>query len=137
MTLEQYIESVNAKYKLGNATEHTFRGLLEQLIESIVPEIRATNEPKRIKCGAPDYILTKKEIEIGYVEAKDIGDKDLAGIKKTGNKEQFDRYKSALPNIIFTDYLDFHLYIEGVFITKVAIAEIQNGTIVSLPNNFA
>lgn len=137
MTLEQYIESVNAKYKLGNATEHTFRGLLEQLIESIVPEIRATNEPKRIKCGAPDYILTKKEIEVGYIEAKDIGDKDLAGIKKTGNKEQFDRYKSALPNIIFTDYLDFHLYIEGVFITKVAIAEIQNGTIVSLPNNFA
>lgn len=137
MTLEQYIESVNAKYKLGNATEHTFRGLLEQLIESIVPEIRATNEPKRIKCGAPDYILTKKEIEVGYIEAKDIGDKDLAGIKKTGNKEQFERYKSALPNLIFTDYLDFHLYIEGVFITKVAIAEIQNGTIVSLPNNFA
>ena len=137
MTLEQYIESVNAKYKLGNATEHTFRGLLEQLIESIVPEITATNEPKRIKCGAPDYILTKKEIEVGYIEAKDIGDKDLAGIKKTGNKEQFDRYKSALPNIIFTDYLDFHLYIEGVFITKIAIAEIQNGTIVALPNNFA
>ena len=137
MTLEQYIESVNAKYKLGNATEHTFRGLLEQLIESIVPEIKATNEPKRIKCGAPDYILTKKEIEVGYIEAKDIGDKDLAGIKKTGNKEQFDRYKSALPNIIFTDYLDFHLYIEGVFITKVAIAEIQNGTIVAVPNNFA
>jgi predicted helicase len=137
MKLEQYIESVNAKYKLGNATEHTFRGLLEQLLESIVPEIRATNEPKRIKCGAPDYILTKKEIEVGYIEAKDIGDKDLAGIKKTGNKEQFDRYKSALPNILFTDYLDFHLYIEGVFITKVAIAEIQNGTIVSLPNNFA
>lgn len=137
MTLEQYIESINAKYKLGNATEHTFRGLLEQLIESIVPEIRATNEPKRIKCGAPDYILTKKEIEVGYIEAKDIGDKDLAGIKKTGNKEQFDRYKLALPNLIFTDYLDFHLYIEGIFITKVAIAEIQNGTIVALPNNFA
>ncbi len=143
MTLEQYIESVNAKYKLGNATEHTFRGLLEQLIESIVPEIRATNEPKRIKCGAPDYILTKKDIEIGYIEAKDIGDKDLSGVKKTGNKEQFDRYKSALPNILFTDYLDFHLYIEGVFITKIAIAALRQAQgdnkfeIVPLPENFA
>ncbi len=91
MTLDQYIQSINAKYQLGNATEHTFRGILEQLIESLVPDVRATNEPKRIKCGAPDYILTKKEIEVGYIEAKDIGDKDLAGTKKTGNKEQFDR----------------------------------------------
>ena len=52
------------------------------MIESLVPEISATNEPKRISCGAPDYILTKNEIEIGYIEAKDIGDKDLAGAKK-------------------------------------------------------
>lgn len=137
MNLEQYIENINRRYKLGNATEHTFRGDLQQLIESLIPEIRATNEPKRITCGAPDYILTKKDIEIGYIEAKDVGNKDLSGIKKTGNKEQFDRYKSALPNLIFTDYLDFHLYINGVFITKVSIAEIQNGTIVGLPHNFA
>ncbi|MBC7557576.1 MAG: hypothetical protein H7195_11515 [Chryseobacterium sp.] len=47
-----------------------------------MPHIKATNEPKRIKCGAPDYILTKKEIEVGYIEAKDIRDKDLAGNKK-------------------------------------------------------
>lgn len=137
MTLDQYIENINKRYILGNATEHTFRGDLQQLIESLVPEISATNEPKRISCGAPDYILTKKDIEIGYIEAKDIGDKDLAGTKKTGNKEQFDRYKLALPNIIFTDYLDFHLYLEGVFITKIAIAEIKEGAIVAIPGNFA
>ena len=137
MTLEQYIDNINAKYKLGNATEHTFRGLLEQLLESIVPEIRATNEPKRQQCGAPDYIITKKEIPVGFIEAKDIGDKDLSGIKKTGNKEQFDRYKNSLNNLIFTDYIDFHLYIDGIFVTKIAIAEIQNGTIVPLSGNFA
>jgi hypothetical protein len=59
--------------------------------------------------------LTKKEIPVGFIEAKDIGDKDLEGIKKTGNKEQFDRYKASLNNIIFTDYLDFHLYRDGHF----------------------
>jgi predicted helicase len=137
MTLDQYIDNINQRYKLGNATEHTFRGDLQTLIESIVPTVRATNEPKRQTCGAPDYILTKKEIPVCFIEAKDIGDKDLLGAKKTGNKEQFDRYKASLNNLIFTDYLDFHLYIDGIFVTKIAIAEIQNGTIVPLPNNFA
>jgi very-short-patch-repair endonuclease len=123
MNLEQYIDNVNQKFKAGNATEHTFRGILEQLIESIVPTIRATNEPKRQSCGAPDYILTKKDIPVGFIEAKDIGDKDLEGAKKTGNKEQFDRYKASLNNLIFTDYLDFHLYRDGQFVTKIAIGE--------------
>ena len=62
MTISQYIENIANRYKHGNATEHTYRGDLQQLIESIVPDVRATNEPKRQLCGAPDYILTKKEI---------------------------------------------------------------------------
>src|SRR5690606_38440405 len=136
MTIDQYLFSINNKYKQGNATEHTFRGNLEQLIEGLVPEIRATNEPKRQTCGAPDYILTKGDIPIGFIEAKDIGDKDLSGTKKTGNKEQFDRYKASLSNLIFTDYIDFHLYRDGEFITKIAIAEIRSGEIVPLPNNY-
>ena len=137
MNIEQYIDNINQRYQLGNATEHTFRGDLQQLIESLVPEIRATNEPKRQSCGAPDYILTKKDIPVGFIEAKDIGDKDLEGKKKSVNKEQFDRYKASLDNLIFTDYIDFHLYNDGVFITKIAIAEITEKGIVALPQNFA
>ena len=137
MNITNYLENITKRYKPGNATEHTYRGDLQQLLESLMPDIRTTNEPKRQSCGAPDYILTKKEIPVGFIEAKDIGDKDLEGAKKTGNKEQFDRYKASLNNLIFTDYLDFHLYIDGIYITKIAIAEIQNGTIVPLPNNFA
>lgn len=110
MTVEKYLGNINQHYLLGNATEHTFRGDLQQLIESLAVDIRATNEPKRQSCGAPDYILTRKAIPVGFIEAKDIGDKDLEGKKKSGNKEQFDRYKASLNNLIFTDYLDFHLY---------------------------
>ncbi len=134
MTLEQYIDSINKRYKLGNATEHTFRGDLQQLIESLVPEIRATNEPKRQSCGAPDYILTKKDIPIGFIEAKDIGNTDLEG--KKANKEQFDRYKASLDNLLFTDYLDFHLYHDGQFITRIAIGELTDKGIKPLPENF-
>jgi very-short-patch-repair endonuclease len=139
MTLEQYINNLNQRYQLGNATEHTFRGDLQQLLESVVPDIQATNEPKRQSCGAPDYILTKKEIPVGFIEAKDIGDKDLDGAKKTGNKEQFDRYKASLNNLIFTDYLNFHLYRDGEFVTKISIGVIStdNSKIVPLPENFA
>ncbi|MBZ0242648.1 MAG: DNA methyltransferase, partial [Bacteroidales bacterium] len=137
MTIDQYIENINRRYRLGNATEHTFRGDLQQLLESIAPAIRATNEPKRQSCGAPDYILTKKDIPVGFIEAKDIGDKDLDGTKKAGNKEQFDRYKASLNNLIFTDYINFHLYREGEFITKIAIGEITDKGIKPLPEHFA
>lgn len=136
MTIEQYISIINQRYKLGNATEHTFRGDLAHLIESLVPDVVATNEPKRQKCGAPDYILTKKDIPVGFIEAKDIGDKDLDGQKKTGNKEQFDRYKASLENLIFTDYINFHLYRNGEFITKISIGEISGNQIKSIPENF-
>lgn len=136
MTTAQYIDNLDQRYKLGNATEHTFRGDLQQLLESLIPEVRATNEPKRQSCGAPDYILTKNEVPVGFIEAKDIGDKDLDGTKKTGNKEQFDRYKASLNNLIFTDYVSFHLYREGEFVTKIAIAEIVEGSIKPLPENF-
>lgn len=137
MTLEQYIDNINKRFKLGNATEHTFRGDLQQLLESLVPTIRATNEPKRQSCGAPDYIITLKDIPVGFIEAKDIGDKDLEGAKKTGNKEQFDRYKASLNNILFTDYLDFHLYRDGQFIMKISIGEITPKGIKPLTENFA
>lgn len=148
MTIDQYISNLNLRFTLGNATEHTFRGDLQQFLETLVPTVQVTNEPKRQSCGAPDYILTKAEIPVGFIEAKDIGDADLDGAKKTGNKEQFDRYKASLNNLIFTDYINFHLYRDGVFITKIAIAEIQftssggvaegrGGKIVPLPENFA
>lgn len=137
MTIEQYIITLNQRYKLGNATEHTFRGDLQTLIETLIPNVRVTNEPKRQSCGAPDYILTKKDIPVGYIEAKDIGDNDLSGAKKTGNKEQFDRYKASLENLIFTDYLDFYLYRNGEFVTKIAIAEVVNRQVKPVTQNFS
>jgi predicted helicase len=135
MNISDYLNQVKQKFNSGNATEHSYRGLLEQLVESLVPNIKATNEPKRRACGAPDYILTKKDIPVGFIEAKDIGDLDLEGKKK--NKEQFDRYRNSLSNLVFTDYLDFHLYQDGQFITKIAIAKITDNRIEELPENFS
>jgi hypothetical protein len=132
MTIQQYLDKINTLYKTGNAREHSYRGDLQNLIMAILPDVLVTNEPARVDCGAPDYVLTRKDIPIGYIEAKDIG-VDL-GSKTL--KEQFDRYKSGLTNLIFTDYLDFHFYKEGEFVTKIAIAKIENGAIVPMAENF-
>ena len=113
MTIQQYLTKINTLFQTGNAREHSYRGDLQNLLMAILPA--------RVQCGAPDYVLTRKDVPIGYIEAKDIG-VDL-GSKTL--KEQFDRYKSGLSNLIFTDYLDFHFYKDGQFITKIAIARIE------------
>ncbi len=142
MTIQQYIDKINTLYQTGDAREHSYRGDLANLLMTILPEILVTNEPARVACGAPDYVLTKKDIPVGYIEAKDIG-VDLAS---KSLKEQFDRYKAGLTNLIFTDYLEFHFYKEGAFVTKIAIAHIETtppdghpskgGELVAIPENF-
>ena len=126
--ITQYISAINRIYKAGNATEHSYRPALKSLLEKIfnskginplVNPIVVTNEPKRIACGAPDYIVTRKEIPIGYIEAKDI-DTDLNG---KANKEQFDRYRQSLNNLIITDYLTFQLFVNGERVITVTIGK--------------
>ena len=136
MDLKEYFSTVNQKYCAGNATEHTYRGALEQLMQTLLPKLRIVNEPKREKCGAPDYIASRKDgMPVFYIEAKDIGDNDLDGRNPHGHKEQFTRYKQALDYIIFTDYLDFHLYEHGEFIDSVRIAEVKGDRIVAIKEN--
>ena len=133
MDLSEYISTINQKFRAGNATEHTYRGALEQLMQSLLPKLRITNEPKRVNCGAPDYIATTKDgVPIFYIEAKDIGDSDLDGRNPHGHKEQFTRYKQALDYIIFTDYLDFHFYEHGEFVDSVRIAEVKGDKIAAV-----
>ena len=136
MDIKEYISIVNQKFRAGNATEHTYRGALEQFMQTLLPKLRIVNEPKREKCGAPDYIASRKDgIPVFYIEAKDIGDNDLDGRNPHGHKEQFTRYKQALDYIIFTDYLDFHLYEFGEFVDSVRIAEIKGDKIVAINEN--
>ena len=133
MTIQEYIDSINKRYKLGNATEHTFRGDLQQLLESLVTDVSVTNEPSRIACGAPDYIITKKHIPIGYIEAKDIG----VDLNSKSHKEQFDRYKKSLNNLIISDYLTFQLFRDGLLVSTICIGQIEGNKIVGKVENYA
>ncbi|PKL85540.1 MAG: DNA methyltransferase [Ignavibacteriae bacterium HGW-Ignavibacteriae-1] len=134
MPINEYFRKLNEQFKTGIATEHTYRGVLQNLINELENGITVTNEPRRQQFGAPDYIITKNDVPIGYIEAKDIDDSDLDG--KRANKEQFNRYKESLENIIFTDYINFHWYIGNDLVSKIAIGDVSGNKIVPLKSNF-
>ena len=48
----KYLREVEKYYASKNATEHTYRPALKELVESFGKDVRATNEPKRVACGA-------------------------------------------------------------------------------------
>ncbi|MDP8219330.1 MAG: type ISP restriction/modification enzyme [Candidatus Theseobacter exili] len=134
MTIPKYIEKINTRFKSGISREHSYRADLEILIRELVKGVEITNEPSNVTdCGNPDYVITKRKIPIGYIEAKDIG-KDLNGKQY---KEQFNRYKKALDNLIITDYIWFQFFQHGELVHEVRIAEIENNKIKALTGNFS
>ncbi|MDR2064469.1 MAG: hypothetical protein LBP85_01975, partial [Prevotellaceae bacterium] len=130
--INQYIAELNRIYKSGNATEHTYRPALKSLLENIIAGLTVTNEPKRIACGAPDYIVTRDEIPVGYIEAKDIP----VNLNDRGLKEQFDRYRHTLDNLVITNYLIFRWYAKGEPVEEIAIGREADGKIIPLNENF-
>ncbi|MBO4244883.1 MAG: N-6 DNA methylase [Bacteroidales bacterium] len=131
VALKTYITEINKSFATGVAREHAYRPALQNLIETLLPKsYTVVNEPARIDCGAPDFIILKGDTPMAFVEAKDLQDGDLDGRKE--HKEQFDRYKNSLDHIIFTDYLDFHLYENGEYVDAVRLADIRGDKIVLL-----
>jgi len=140
MPIKKYIETLDEIINSKMATEHSYHPALLGLLVELLPDLTTINEPARQKCGMPDITLLRKRelyhngVPIGYIETKDPGDKDLSG--SAANKEQFDRYKSALDNMIFTDYLDFLFYRKGQLQDSVRVAELKGCKIVPLPHSF-
>jgi hypothetical protein len=110
MSPAEYLAKIERARQRHDATEHTYRPDFKAFLESLA-EIEATNEPRREKCGAPDYVITRRTdgLTLGYIEAKDIGI-DLA---QTEKGEQLQRYQAHLPNLLLTDYLEIRWYVQG------------------------
>jgi predicted helicase len=122
MPINEYLKQVKNRFNAGISTEHSYRSDLQVLLNNLVKGIIVTNEPKRQKCGAPDYIIQKKEVPLGYIEAKDIG----IDLNKTEKSDQMKRYLGSLDNLILTDYLEFRFYKYGNKVTEIKIASIEN-----------
>ena len=120
-SLPKYLEEITGIYQQGNATEHSYRPALKKLIESLNNNLQALNEPKRIACGAPDFVINQGMVEIGHLEAKDIG----TSLKKIENTPQIKRYLQALGNLIITDHLEFRWYVSGELRLSAAVASLN------------
>lgn len=130
--IKSYLSELESKLKTGRATECTYRAALQNLIDSVDTSIEAINEPKMEACGAPDFVVNRGGIPIGFIEAKDIG----SNLSAKEYKEQFGRYKKSLDNLIVTDYLDFELYRDGEFADSIEIAKAKDGRIIPIAENF-
>ncbi|MFC6339694.1 DNA methyltransferase [Pseudomonas sp. CCM 7891] len=121
--ITQFMEQLAFIFGTGQATEHSYRSAFEKLFSGLGSGIHALNEPKRVECGAPDFIISKNGLTIGHVETKDI-DVSLRNFKGA-NKDQLIRYRKALPNLIYTNGLDWDFYRDGVLVESVRIGELD------------
>lgn len=92
--------------------EHTYRTFLHTLLIKIQEKTAYTNikiihEPNNDKegRGAPDFLITKDSLILGYIENKRINE-DLSKILQT---QQIKKYLDLSLNLILTDYLRFCL----------------------------
>ena len=52
---DTYLAQIQADFKGGKATEHTYRSALESLLEAVISGSAASNDTNHIRCGAPDF----------------------------------------------------------------------------------
>jgi len=82
MTLKEYIAELNNQYQTGIAREHTYRPALQQLLSGMLPHLIVSNDPARLQCGAPDFLLMRKtgNTPVAFMEVKDTVHDVLRGI---------------------------------------------------------
>ena len=108
--LRVYRRGVSATLATGQATEHSYRPALQALVEGLGRDgLRAVNEPSQIDCGAPDFVVIRSGVPMGYIECKDV----RTNLDRAETSEQIMRYRAGLPNLVLTDYLEFRRYADG------------------------
>lgn len=109
--LKTYLE--NIKNISINDKEHTHRTALQNLLQTIKEnqdkpsKISIKQEPNNDKegRGAPDFLITKDFLTLGYIENKRVN----TNLEAIIQSNQILKYTKLSPNIILTDYLRFIL----------------------------
>lgn len=125
MDITGYLNEIRKLYASGQSTEHSFRPALFALFQSIDPALTVINEPKHLTdVGAPDFVFNRGDVAIGWCEAKDIG-KDVRKFAANDySKAQKERYRKGLPNLIYTNGLDFEFLRDGEVVDFITIADL-------------
>jgi predicted helicase len=127
--VHNYLSSIQKELVLGKTTEHSYRPALKTLIEKFSDKILAINEPKKIGCGAPDFLITSSKCPVGYIETKDVGNP----LDLVENSEQVRRYLNGISNFVLTNYVEFRWYNGGQKRLTSRIANVDsNGKLVTV-----
>jgi hypothetical protein len=124
MDIQSYLNNIRSLAQSGQATEHSYRPALAGLFKSIDENLTVINEPKQSAVGAPDFVFARNGVSIGWCEAKDLR-KDISRFGAGDySREQKERYKKGLPNLIYTNGTDFEFIREGEVTGFVSIADL-------------
>ena len=103
--------------------ELSLRPALDELLKSAAKlsghGVTFISEGTLLKQGRPDFILTAKDLPIGYVEAEKP-EVDLDNMKGA-TKEQNARFSANLDNFLLTNHLDFRLYSGGQMVLEASL----------------
>jgi len=117
--MSQYLSTIQRALEAGNATEHTHRPALKTLLEALAPGVTATNEPQHIACGAPDSVVTRAGLTVGYVEGKEVG----KALDVAERSPEVKRYRESLDNLLLADYLEFRWYVNETRVQSASLAQ--------------
>jgi hypothetical protein len=123
--LKTYLKEIYKTAQKGDAREESYYKPLATLIESYAHSIRksgisATISPQRTESGNPDFrIWDGRQSIAGYIEAKRPDESNLDRIEESN---QLQRYLTAFPNVILTNFFEFRLYRNAQLIDKIQIA---------------
>jgi predicted helicase len=121
---KNYLSNIFKSYQKGDAREETYYEHLSNLIKEFSEskrkkKIDVTILPKKTEAGNPDFRIWDGRQKItGYIEAKDLG----TDLDRVEDSEQMERYLSTFPNVILTNFTEFHLYRNGEKIDHVSVA---------------
>ncbi len=105
MRFDTYLHSIQNNLQRGS--ERTHYPTLKNLLDNPAAELEAIIEEKGNKAGIPDFTVRRRDLLVGYVEAKDVK-LDLTQVENT---EQLNRYRESFPNLILTNYDDYVKFI--------------------------
>jgi predicted helicase len=121
--LTAYFKELHKIYVGGNFREESFYPSLKELIEKcayLSPRFGVSGvlvQPRKTEAGIPDFLIRKDGTIIGYIEAKSP-DTNLRDVEES---EQLKRYRSSLPNLILTNFLEFRIYRRGDITHQVEV----------------
>ena len=133
----QYLKDVSLKYADTNTSEYGYRTPFENFLKEIFSEIKVTNidhDGKAVGGNKPDFVLSKGNVPLLYLEVKDIG----VSLDKIEKSEQLARYY-GYDNLVLTDYLEFRFYRNGLkYVEPISIASYdkKERTLTYNPENF-